>query len=213
MKRCGKSAPREAQATRHGKPHRVQGQIGNPGAARSKFRESETGFGYRSPRQMILSAARRRQNSAYSPSKTNHCFLGGQFKSGLILSGRAGAVFCGICGDKTTGALKLPTRSTARMEMVSGVGFSKSRSVRFAGRICVAQTPFARNCKTQSQAGSPPEFSQRTLNREFSPVVTASLGLPGGVESSHGDAGTSAACGYSLRMIPANAGLSVRFRK
>src|SRR5271154_6290734 len=55
VKRCGKSAPREAQATRHGKPHRVQGQIGNPGAARSAFRESETGFGYRSLRQMILS--------------------------------------------------------------------------------------------------------------------------------------------------------------
>ena len=55
VKRCGKSAPREAQATRHGKPHRVQGQIGNRGAARSKFRESETGFGYRSLRQMILS--------------------------------------------------------------------------------------------------------------------------------------------------------------
>ena len=70
VKRCGKSAPREAQATRHGKPHRVQGQIGNRGAARSAFRESETGFGYRSLRQMILSAARRRQNSAYSPSKT-----------------------------------------------------------------------------------------------------------------------------------------------
>ena len=70
VKRCGKSAPREAQATRHGKPHRVQGQIGNRGAARSVSRESGTGFGYRSLRQMILSAARRRQNSAYSPSKT-----------------------------------------------------------------------------------------------------------------------------------------------
>ena len=35
VKRCGKSAPREAQATRHGKPRRVQDQIGNPGAARS----------------------------------------------------------------------------------------------------------------------------------------------------------------------------------
>ena len=75
VKRCGKSAPREAQATRHGKPHRVQGQIGNRGAARSAFRESETGFGYRSLRQMILSAARRRQNSAYSPSKTIFYFL------------------------------------------------------------------------------------------------------------------------------------------
>ena len=71
VKRCGKSAPREAQATRHGKPHRVQGQIGNRGAARSAWRESAAGFGYRSLRQMILSAARRRQNSAYSPAKTN----------------------------------------------------------------------------------------------------------------------------------------------
>ncbi len=55
VKRCGKSAPREAQATRHGKPHRVQGQIGNPGAARSRFRESETDSGYRPHRQMVLS--------------------------------------------------------------------------------------------------------------------------------------------------------------
>jgi len=55
VKRCGKSAPREAQATRHGKPHRVQGQIGNPGATRSRFRESETDSGYRLHRQMVLS--------------------------------------------------------------------------------------------------------------------------------------------------------------
>jgi len=72
VKRCGKSAPREAQATRHGKPHRVQGQIGNPGAARSSFRESETDSGYRLHRQMVLSPEeiRGRQNSAYSPSET-----------------------------------------------------------------------------------------------------------------------------------------------
>ena len=75
VKRWCKRPPREAQATRHGKPRRVQGQIGNPGAARSAFRESETGFGYRSLRQMILSAARRRQNSAYSPSKTIFIFF------------------------------------------------------------------------------------------------------------------------------------------
>ena len=73
VKRCGKSAPRRAQAMRHGKPHRVQGQIGNPRAARSRFRESETDSGYRLHRQMILSPGeiRGRQNSAYSPSKTN----------------------------------------------------------------------------------------------------------------------------------------------
>ena len=55
VKRWCKRPPRETQATRHGKPRRVQGQIGSPGAARSAFRESETGFGYRSLRQMILS--------------------------------------------------------------------------------------------------------------------------------------------------------------
>ena len=55
VKRWGKSPPLQAQARRHGKPHRVQGQIGNRGAARSAFRESETGFGYRLLRQMILS--------------------------------------------------------------------------------------------------------------------------------------------------------------
>ncbi len=55
VKRCGKSAPREAQATRHGKPRRVQGQIGNRGAARSASAKA-AGFGYRSLRQMILSA-------------------------------------------------------------------------------------------------------------------------------------------------------------
>ena len=55
VKRWCKRPPREAQATRHGKPHRVQGQIGNRGVVRSGFRESETGFGYRSLRQMILS--------------------------------------------------------------------------------------------------------------------------------------------------------------
>ena len=41
VKRRGKSPPLQAQARRHGKPHRVQGQIGNLGAARSTFRTTE----------------------------------------------------------------------------------------------------------------------------------------------------------------------------
>jgi hypothetical protein len=41
VKRWGKSPPLQAQARRHGKPHRVQGQIGDPGAARSTFRTTE----------------------------------------------------------------------------------------------------------------------------------------------------------------------------
>jgi len=38
VKRWGKSPPLQAQAWRHGKPHRVQGQIGDLGAARSTAR-------------------------------------------------------------------------------------------------------------------------------------------------------------------------------
>jgi len=41
VKRWGKSPPLQAQAWGHGKPHRVQGQIGDPGAARSRFRNAE----------------------------------------------------------------------------------------------------------------------------------------------------------------------------
>ena len=57
VKRWGKSPPLGAQAPRHGKPRRVQGQIGDPGAARSRFREGGTGSGYWLLRQMILSPA------------------------------------------------------------------------------------------------------------------------------------------------------------
>ena len=57
MKRWGKSPPPAEQSAGHGKPHWVQGQIGNLGAARSEFRASETGFGYRLLRQMTLSSA------------------------------------------------------------------------------------------------------------------------------------------------------------
>ena len=55
VKRWGKSPPLQAQARRHGKPHRVQGQIGDRGAARSTFRASGTGSGYWLLRQMVLS--------------------------------------------------------------------------------------------------------------------------------------------------------------
>ena len=70
MKRWGKSPPLQAQARRHGKPHRVQGQIGDLGAARSGSAKAERvpGIGcldkwFSPPHQ------RCRQNSAYSPSK------------------------------------------------------------------------------------------------------------------------------------------------
>ena len=43
VKRWGKSPPLQAQARRHGKPHRVQGQIGDPGAARSVLRLVRSG--------------------------------------------------------------------------------------------------------------------------------------------------------------------------
>ena len=74
VKRWCKRPPREAQATRHGKPHRVQGQIGNPGAARSSSAKAD---GFRVSAAQTNDSLRpqgRRQNSAYSPSKTTSRF-------------------------------------------------------------------------------------------------------------------------------------------
>ena len=100
VKRCGKSAPREAQATRHGKPHRVQGQIGNRGAARSasakvdRFRvsvaetndslrrEAQTEFGLQPfQNHSALSPQGRRQKAEkISASGENHfCILNSAF--------------------------------------------------------------------------------------------------------------------------------------
>src|SRR5205809_617891 len=56
VKRRGKSPPLQAQARRHGKPHRVQGQIGDRGVARSNLAFGRGGPGYWLLRQMILSA-------------------------------------------------------------------------------------------------------------------------------------------------------------
>lgn len=71
VKRWGKSPPLQAQARRHGKPHRVQGQIGDLGAARSSP-PSSGGFRVLAAKTNdSLRPRGRRQNSAYSPSKIN----------------------------------------------------------------------------------------------------------------------------------------------
>src|ERR1051325_5138847 len=59
VKRWSKSPPLQAQARRHGKPHRVQGQIGDHGAARSIVPHRGTSPGYWLLRQMILSSRKR----------------------------------------------------------------------------------------------------------------------------------------------------------
>src|SRR5262245_19882327 len=70
VKRWSKSPPLCAQAQRHGKPHRVQGQIGDLEAARFNLAFGRGGPGYWLLRQMILSLGfQGRQNSAYSPSR------------------------------------------------------------------------------------------------------------------------------------------------
>jgi len=110
VKRWGKSPPLQAQARRHGKPHRVQGQIGDRGAARSMprvgqasrlSREEKTGWkpvplcgqvpgtGC-SDKWFSPSRKGRRQNSAYSPSKiSEHARLriGASFRTGLFNPG------------------------------------------------------------------------------------------------------------------------------
>ena len=88
VKRCGKSAPREAQATRHGKPRPVQGQIGNPGATRSQWRESATDSGYRLLRQMILSLEQSGQTEFGLQPRQNHfhfCHRSKIFARGVII--------------------------------------------------------------------------------------------------------------------------------
>ena len=69
MKRRGKSPPLQEQSRRHGKPHRVQGQIGNRGAARSAFRSRDRFRVLAAETNDSLRSQERRQNSAYSPSK------------------------------------------------------------------------------------------------------------------------------------------------
>ena len=151
VKRCGKSAPREAQATRHGKPHRVQGQIGNPGAARSRFRESETDSGYRLLRQMILSARKSADRIRLTalPKPFSHRtaddrsvrlqrfkFLR-QFKPSLWPPGCPEG---GVIPLSATGSLSFPSRSTALTAMTSGWESENVCEVWFAGRISVVQT-------------------------------------------------------------------------
>ena len=59
VKRWGKSPPRFVQTKRHGKPRREQGQIGDPGAARSGFAQAERVPGMAAERNGPLPAATR----------------------------------------------------------------------------------------------------------------------------------------------------------
>src|SRR5689334_11631093 len=70
VKRWCKRPPLEAQATRHGKPHRVQGQIGDLGAARSEFAKANGFRVLAAETNDSLRSQGRRQKSAYSLSKT-----------------------------------------------------------------------------------------------------------------------------------------------
>ena len=101
MKRWGKSPPLQAQARRHGKPHRVQGQIGDLEAARFNPAFGRVGSGYWLPRQMILSARK-------SEDKIRLTALPKSFYFGPT----------SLC--KTAGGLITPQRSTAAMATTSG---------------------------------------------------------------------------------------------
>ena len=136
VKRCGKSAPREAQATRHGKPHRVQGQIGNRGAARSASAKADRFRVSVAETNDSLRSQERRQNSAYSPAKTNFPLVQKQKDEGrrepssennltsyfcIFIAPRVASGGEYFFGVQMIGSLKLPKRSTARMETASGM--------------------------------------------------------------------------------------------
>ena len=114
VKRWGKSPPLQAQARRHGKPHRVQGQIGDHGAARSRFRESGTGSGYWLLRQMILSARKSADKIRLTALPKPFYYFGGDFGF------RAEAGFSSFFNSSTAGALALPARSIAVTATTSG---------------------------------------------------------------------------------------------
>ena len=69
VKRGCKRPPRQAQARRHGKPHRVQGQIGNSRSGSLQRGEIRRIPGMAAETNDSLRSQKRRQNSAYSSSK------------------------------------------------------------------------------------------------------------------------------------------------
>ena len=69
VKRWCKRPPRRAQAKRHGKPHRVQGQIGKLRSGSLPCGEIRRVSGMAAQTNGSLHSQERRQNSAYSSSK------------------------------------------------------------------------------------------------------------------------------------------------
>ena len=128
VKRCGKSAPREAQATRHGKPHRVQGQIGNRGAARSASAKADR---FRvSVAQTNDSLRRKAQTEFGLQPGQNHFAPSAEGRRQNDEAKRLRGVFIihqayFFIGSHTAGSLKFPSRSTARMKMASGLPLLK----------------------------------------------------------------------------------------
>jgi len=95
VKRWGKSPPLQAQARRHGKPHRVQGQIGDPRSGPLQAPHCGPGPGYWLLRQMILSlggssgADKIRLTALPKSFFSVHCRAGGEAAMALSDSWRA----------------------------------------------------------------------------------------------------------------------------
>jgi len=91
----GKSPPLQAQARRHGKPHRVQGQIGDPRSGPLQAPHCGPGPGYWLLRQMILSlggssgADKIRLTALPKSFFSVHCRAGGEAAMALSDSWRA----------------------------------------------------------------------------------------------------------------------------
>src|SRR5882724_3464500 len=93
-----------------------------------------------------------------------------------------------------------PKRSTALIEMASGVQVEKMQPTWVAGRICVVQRLFVwRHCRTQSFGKLLVAISHRATRFVRESVVMESFGLPGGFGLSHGIAGASAGREFCVR--------------
>ena len=102
-------------------------------------------------------------------------------------------------GSTTTGAAMLPHRSTAEIATASGAvdvpRAGQLREVCFAGRISVVHFPAILNCSTQSHTGSPRAAVQLARSSsDFAIRSKRTMACPGGLLSSHVEAGTSAGC-------------------
>ena len=131
MKRWCKRPPREAQATRHGKPHRVQGQIGNRGAARSASAKADRFRVSAAKTNDSLHSQGCRQKSAYSSSRINFNYCSPDVRR------RISGSFADPSPDVVGCTCSIHKRQLIRLKECVGVFLPAGERGAFLGRLIV----------------------------------------------------------------------------